>query len=53
MLDALGVDYEVMASGCCGMAGSFGFEVGKYELSLASAERVLLPRLRAAPQDDA
>ena len=51
VLDALGVNSEVMASGCCGMAGSFGFEVGKYELSLASAERVLFPRLRAAPQD--
>ncbi len=50
VLEALGLGYEVMPSGCCGMAGSFGFEAGKYELSLASAERVLFPRLRAAPE---
>jgi FAD/FMN-containing dehydrogenase/Fe-S oxidoreductase len=30
-------------TGCCGMAGSFGFEAAKYEVSLACAERVLLP----------
>jgi Fe-S oxidoreductase len=26
LLDRLGVDYEVLPSGCCGMAGAFGFE---------------------------
>jgi Fe-S oxidoreductase len=30
------------------MAGSFGFEVDKYEVSMAIGERVLLPRVRAA-----
>jgi Fe-S oxidoreductase len=44
----LGLDYEVMASGCCGMAGAFGFGAKKYQVSMTAAERVLLPRLRAA-----
>jgi FAD/FMN-containing dehydrogenase/Fe-S oxidoreductase len=48
VLDRLGLDYEVMASGCCGMAGSFGFETQKYPVSMAAAERVLLPKLRAS-----
>ena len=51
LLDRLGLDYEVLPSGCCGMAGSFGFEAEKYDMSIAAAERVLLPRLRAIPED--
>jgi Fe-S oxidoreductase len=50
-LERAGVDYEVLDSGCCGMAGSFGFEKSKYGVSMACAERVLLPRLRAADPD--
>ena len=43
----LGMEAEVLDAGCCGMAGSFGFETGdKYEVSLAVGERVLLPRIR-------
>ena len=38
-------------SGCCGMAGSFGFEAPKYQVSMACAERVLLPAVRAAAGD--
>jgi FAD/FMN-containing dehydrogenase/Fe-S oxidoreductase len=49
VLKAAGLNAEAIASGCCGMAGSFGFEAAKYELSLAAAERVLLPTVRAAP----
>jgi FAD/FMN-containing dehydrogenase/Fe-S oxidoreductase len=49
LLDAMGVDVEVLDSGCCGLAGNFGFEAGHYEVSEACAERVLLPALRAAP----
>jgi Fe-S oxidoreductase len=49
VLDRLGLDYEVMKSGCCGMAGSFGFETGKYPVSIAAAERVLLPKIASAP----
>jgi Fe-S oxidoreductase len=47
ILDRLGADYEVLASGCCGMAGAFGLEKAKYEVSMAAAERVLFPRVRA------
>jgi len=36
-------------SGCCGMAGSFGYELGHYELSEALAHRVLIPAARADP----
>ncbi len=49
MLGLLGLDYEILDSGCCGMAGSFGFEAGeKYEVSQKVGERVLLPRVREA-----
>jgi Fe-S oxidoreductase len=48
VLARLGLDHEVLPSGCCGMAGSFGFEPGKHEVSLRVAERVLLPKVRAA-----
>jgi FAD/FMN-containing dehydrogenase/Fe-S oxidoreductase len=51
VLAALGVDTEVLDSGCCGLAGNFGFEDGHYEVSMACAERVLLPAVRAADPD--
>lgn len=43
--ERLGLDYHVLDSGCCGMAGSFGFEKDHYEVSVKAAERVLLPAL--------
>ena len=49
ILRAAGHDVEVLDSGCCGMAGAFGFQRTKYELSVALAERVLLPAVRANP----
>ncbi|HWM57416.1 MAG TPA: FAD-binding and (Fe-S)-binding domain-containing protein [Pseudonocardia sp.] len=51
VLAALGVDAQVLDSGCCGLAGNFGFEAGHYEVSMACAERVLLPAVRAADPD--
>jgi FAD/FMN-containing dehydrogenase/Fe-S oxidoreductase len=51
VLARLGLDFDVMPSGCCGMAGSFGFESAKYDLSMKAAERVMLPALRAASPD--
>ncbi|HEY3667387.1 MAG TPA: FAD-binding oxidoreductase, partial [Polyangiaceae bacterium] len=42
---------EQLSSGCCGLAGSFGFENGKYEVSQACGERVLLPRVRDASSE--
>jgi FAD/FMN-containing dehydrogenase/Fe-S oxidoreductase len=51
VLRALGVSADVLDSGCCGLAGNFGFERGHYEVSMACAERVLLPAVRAADPD--
>jgi Fe-S oxidoreductase len=47
LLEKLGLDVEVLQSGCCGMAGSFGYEAGdKYDVSMRCAEDVLLRRIR-------
>ena len=46
-----GLEPRVIESGCCGMAGSFGYEVEHYELSMRMAELDLLPAVRAAPAD--
>ena len=51
VLSKMGLDYEVLDSGCCGMAGAFGFEREHYEVSMAAGERVLLPAVRNAPKD--
>ena len=37
-------------SGCCGLAGNFGFERGHYEVSRAVGERVLLPAVGPPPR---
>jgi Fe-S oxidoreductase len=51
LLRKMGVELESPDSGCCGMAGAFGFEREKYEISKAVGERVLLPLVRqAAPE---
>ena len=44
-----GIRADIPDSGCCGLAGNFGFERGHYEVSRAVGERVLLPAVRAAP----
>lgn len=47
VLEKLGLDVDIPDSGCCGMAGSFGYEAGDhYEVSQACAERVILPKIR-------
>lgn len=51
LLEELGLDLDVLDSGCCGMAGAFGFEKDHYEVSIKVGERVLLPAVRAAPAD--
>jgi FAD/FMN-containing dehydrogenase/Fe-S oxidoreductase len=48
VLDRLGLDYELAEAGCCGMAGSFGFEADKVEVSHRIGERALLPRVRSS-----
>jgi Fe-S oxidoreductase len=52
VLERLGLDFEVLDSGCCGLAGSFGYEAGeRYEVSVKAGEQVLLPAVRAAGPD--
>jgi FAD/FMN-containing dehydrogenase/Fe-S oxidoreductase len=52
LLARAGLDAELSNAGCCGMAGSFGYEEGeRYEVSMAIGERVLLPAVRQADQD--
>jgi Fe-S oxidoreductase len=48
LFQRIGADYELLDSGCCGMAGSFGFEKDKYQASVAIGEHSLLPKIRAA-----
>ncbi len=43
-----GYEVDEVDSGCCGMAGSFGYEAEHYEISQAMGERQLLPAVRAA-----
>jgi Fe-S oxidoreductase len=51
LLQATGAQVSMLDSGCCGMAGPFGFEKDKFEVSQALGERVLLPAVRAAAAD--
>jgi FAD/FMN-containing dehydrogenase/Fe-S oxidoreductase len=48
LLKNAGADTEHLETGCCGLAGNFGFQKGHGEMSHALAERALLPRLRSA-----
>jgi Fe-S oxidoreductase len=51
LLRLTGANVTLLDSGCCGMAGPFGFEREKYDVSQILAERVLLPAIRqAAPK---
>ncbi len=51
VLERAGIEAQVLDSGCCGMAGAFGFEARHYDVSIKAAERVLLPAVRAADPD--
>jgi Fe-S oxidoreductase len=44
----MSMNVENLDSGCCGMAGSFGFDKDKYEVSIQIGESVLLPTVRNA-----
>lgn len=50
-LSAAGVDAHRLDSGCCGLAGNFGFERGHHDVSIACAERVMAPAIRQADPD--
>jgi Fe-S oxidoreductase len=52
LLAAMGLDAQMPDAGCCGMAGSFGYESGeRYRVSMAAGERKLLPAVRRAADD--
>ncbi|ANS77801.1 Glycolate dehydrogenase, subunit GlcD [Serinicoccus hydrothermalis] len=48
LMERAGIRAQVPDSGCCGLAGNFGFEAGHEELSRQVGERVLAPAVRAA-----
>ena len=48
ILRRTGADVTLLESGCCGMAGPFGFEKEKFDVSQTLAERVLLPAVRGS-----
>ena len=50
-LAAVGIESVREATGCCGVAGNFGFESRHYELSMDVAEQALAPALRATEPD--
>jgi len=51
VLRRVGIDFQQPAQGCCGMAGAFGFEREKYELSMAIGQLELLPAVSQAAED--
>src|SRR5204863_7692699 len=51
LLEKMGLDVEELDSGCCGMAGGWGYEPDHYDVSIACGERVLLPKVREAPAE--
>jgi FAD/FMN-containing dehydrogenase/Fe-S oxidoreductase len=48
LIEATGANVETLDSGCCGMAGSFGFEAAHYDVAMRVGELVLLPAVRSA-----
>ncbi len=48
LLEKMGLEVEELDSGCCGMAGGWGYEPDHYDVSMACGERVLLPKVREA-----
>jgi FAD/FMN-containing dehydrogenase/Fe-S oxidoreductase len=48
LLRAAGATVELIQAGCCGMAGPFGFEAGKFEVSKTIASQGLLPAVQSA-----
>jgi FAD/FMN-containing dehydrogenase/Fe-S oxidoreductase len=51
VLGKLGLDFNVLDSGCCGVSGAFGFRKNNFDLSMQIGERVLLPAVRKASKD--
>lgn len=51
VLERMGLDVESLKGGCCGLAGSWGFEDGKYDISMDCGDQKLLPAVRAANKE--
>jgi FAD/FMN-containing dehydrogenase/Fe-S oxidoreductase len=52
LLERLGLDVRLSEAGCCGLAGSFGYEGGEhYRVAMAAGEQKLLPAVREAPAE--
>ena len=51
VLEQMGVSTESVVGGCCGLAGSWGFEDGKWQISLDCGEQAFLPAARSAPAE--
>jgi FAD/FMN-containing dehydrogenase/Fe-S oxidoreductase len=51
LLEKMGLEVENLKGGCCGLAGSWGFEGGKYDISMDCGEQALLPAVRDADED--
>lgn len=49
LLSALGYKVDMVNSGCCGMAGSFGYEAEHYDISMQIGEMALFPAVRQVP----
>ncbi|MHC3474797.1 FAD-binding and (Fe-S)-binding domain-containing protein [Streptomyces sp. 7R007] len=51
LLEKMGLEVQNLQGGCCGLAGSWGFESGKYRISMDCGEQALLPAVRDADPD--
>jgi FAD/FMN-containing dehydrogenase/Fe-S oxidoreductase len=52
LLKKMGVEADELKAGCCGLAGSWGFEAGHHDLSVTIGEQGLLPKVRSLPADE-
>jgi Fe-S oxidoreductase len=52
LLEKAGATITPLESGCCGLAGNFGFEARHLDVSKACAEQVMLPAIRDTAPDD-
>jgi FAD/FMN-containing dehydrogenase/Fe-S oxidoreductase len=51
LLRKMGVEVETLKAGCCGLAGSWGFEAGHHDISMECGEQGLLPKIRELDQE--
>jgi Fe-S oxidoreductase len=51
LLEKMGVEVETLQAGCCGLAGSWGFEAGHHEISMTCGEQGLLPKVRELDEE--